>query len=991
MARGQFSLVRAGVCWTWLGNFVPAVCAAGALLSISGAAGAQDAQPWQEYGKKVSTAQTVSALDGGSFGQIVSLYDGTTSFAATDISIPGNNALPVALGRRYVVEDRFQMNYLAGFGNWDIDIPHIEGTFSSAHGWTIGGPNVANRNSRCSVQQVPYIGNASFDPEDIWSGYRVHVPGMDGEEMLQAIPGAYGAPADGQAYPWTTASQGRLKCLPALQAGYAGEGFELLTPEGLRYRFDKVVERTIRSIKKPVMGALTRKRIYMLASRIEDRYGNWVNYSYSGDKLQGISSSDGRSIALIWSGDRVSSATTNGRSWTYLYAQDGVLSSVVNPDSSRWSFEATGALKTEYIEQLGAGSGPTFCAEPGLGQGHHEFSVTNPAGARAKFIFDVMRQYRVGVHFSCVREIPDNTTWVFSTPTGPQSLTPEEHRDILQLMVPVHQGGAGLSFSEALNLVKPGALAVANDPIHSEFIEFPGYDRLRWTNYFDNFSLTSVQITGPGLESQLTQYSYETPMSQGFCYDNAPCDFSGNPALNSLPESKWVTVTKPDGSKERHRFGIIFGANEGRLLETTIASATTILRTQAITFVEDSEVVGFGFPDKIGQSLRSEVQLGRVRPVRLQVINQDGAAFYFAVDAFDTYARPVAITRASSLGYSRQETTLYHDNPTRWVLGQVAKVTCTLPTTHSPQGCGANGLVMEETTFDGWSRPATRTVFGRLVSANTYNGDGTTATIKDGNNNVTAMSNWKRGIPQAIRHPGTPEAPAGATESAVVDDNGWVTSVTDGNGSRTCYAYDNVGRVILVTYPSESQAGVCDTSTWQPTSTEFRPMTAGEWRPPGIEPGQWRQYVATGNYQKVIYFDGLWRPVLSHEYDAANTPGTLRAVGIAYDVAGRVAFLSYPSADIVPQAVGAWTFYDALDRVKEVRQDSEQGQLTTTTEYLASKMRVIDPNNEQTLTTFMAFDVPSYELPVRVDEPLGRTTLIPRDVFGKPVEIERQQ
>ena len=645
MARGQFSLVRVSVHWAWLRNFVPVLCAASVLLSVSGAAGAQDAQPWQEYGQKVSTAQTVTALDGGSFGQTVSLYDGSTVFAATDISIPGNNALPVALGRRYVVEDRFQMTYLGGFGNWDIDIPHIEGTFSSTHGWVVAPPNAPNRNSRCSVQQVPYIGNSSFEAEDIWSGYRVHVPGMDGEEMLKAIPGAYGAPADGQTYPWTTASQGRLKCLPTLQGGYAGEGFELVTPDGLRYRFDKVVERTIRSIKKPIMGALTRKRIYMLASRVEDRYGNWVSYSYSGDKLQSITSSDSRSITLTWSGDKVSSATTNGRTWTYQYALDGTLASAVNPDNSRWSFSATGLLKAEYIEQLGAGVGPTFCDEPGLGQGHYEYGIAHPSGAHAIFSFDLLRHYRVGMDFACTRDIPPHVVWTFQTPSGSDQLSAGDIKDILELVAD------GMDWGDAFDRVKPGAVFTEENPIHFEILEIPGYDRLRWPNYFDQFSLSNILISGPGIESQATQYDYEQVTRVGFCYDYAPCDYSGAPTLNPLPVSKWVTVSKSDGSKSRHRFGVIYGANEGRLLETTTGSATTILRTQRNTFVQDSEVAAFGFPDKIGQSLRSEVQLGRVRPVRLQVVNQDGAAFSFSVDAFDANARPVVVTKASSLGY----------------------------------------------------------------------------------------------------------------------------------------------------------------------------------------------------------------------------------------------------------------------------------------------------------------------------------------------------
>src|SRR5690606_24752887 len=66
--------------------------------------------------------------------------------------------------------------------------------------------------------------------------------------------------------------------------------------------------------------------------------------------------------------------------------------------------------KTEYIEQLGSGIGPVFCFEPGLGQGRFEYTVTHPAGAQAKFTFDVMRHYRIGVPWGCQREIAPHLT-----------------------------------------------------------------------------------------------------------------------------------------------------------------------------------------------------------------------------------------------------------------------------------------------------------------------------------------------------------------------------------------------------------------------------------------------------------------------------------------------------------------------------------------------------------------------------------------------------
>lgn len=348
----------------------------------------------------------------------------------------------------------------------------------------------------------------------------------------------------------------------------------------------------------------------------------------------------------------------------------------------------------------------------------------------------------------------------------------------------------------------------------------------------------------------------------------------------------------------------------------------------------------------------------------------------------------VMVGSSSAQIHSVTEAIAYHDDPFNWVIGQTASVTCTasLPVSET-----CDGDVVSSSTFDpGTAMRLTSASFGKLQQILTYHADGTVATVRDGNGNVSALSNWKRGVPQMIRYTGTAEAPSGATKLAEVDNNGWIVSVTDEAGSKTCYRHDQMGRIDMITFPSESQPGVCDTSEWWSTNIEFRPMTVGDWRPPGVEAGQWRQHTTTGNYRKIVYFDALWRPILSHEYDAANTPATLRAVSTVYDAAGRLTFESFPSSDLIPAAVGTWSFYDALNRIKEVRQDSEQGQLITRTEYLGSQVRVIGPNNEQTLTSYQAFDESTYEFPIKIEEPLGRTTLIQRDVFGKPIEIERK-
>ncbi|MQP76140.1 RHS repeat protein, partial [Stenotrophomonas sp. MYb238] len=135
---------------------------------------------------------------------------------------------------------------------------------------------------------------------------------------------------------------------------------------------------------------------------------------------------------------------------------------------------------------------------------------------------------------------------------------------------------------------------------------------------------------------------------------------------------------------------------------------------------------------------------------------------------------------ASAQSYSRTEVITYHDNTSKWVLGQVASRT-------------VNGTVVESTTFSAsTAQPLTYSSFGKLQQTLTYNADGTVATVKDGNNNQTTLSSWKRGIPQSIGYPD------GKSRSAVVNDSGWITQVTDENGYATSYSYDAMGRLASI-------------------------------------------------------------------------------------------------------------------------------------------------------------------------------------------------
>jgi hypothetical protein len=133
---------------------VPSCCflrvAATLLLVAHAAANLAPAQTLpQEYRTLIRSDANTRALDTSLLGDRIDYYTGHVDFVATDASIPGNSALPVAIGRRYSVDaNPSGLVPERSFGDWDLEVPHLEGIVASGVGWTVAG---ANPNARCSA------------------------------------------------------------------------------------------------------------------------------------------------------------------------------------------------------------------------------------------------------------------------------------------------------------------------------------------------------------------------------------------------------------------------------------------------------------------------------------------------------------------------------------------------------------------------------------------------------------------------------------------------------------------------------------------------------------------------------------------------------------------------------------------------------------------------------------------------------------------------
>ncbi|MBX3687769.1 hypothetical protein [Dokdonella sp.] len=890
--------------------------------------------PWGAWAERVKTSE-ISPMGADAFGEQVSLFDGRTSFSVTDIDIPGSDALPVRLGRTFNVAGKQRssssigMEDLGGIGNWTLDVPYIAGVFDKRYPWTEDQNNPAFNGRRCSSNFLP---KSDYPLKRAWSGNRVHVPGKGDRTMLVRDP-AITTPVPIGAYVYVTADLDQFTCVANVKnpgSTEPREGFVMHSADGTVWTFDVEARRNAGSVELPTSDGWTasydRIEVYLLASKIEDRHGNKVEYDWSFradtpafqprlEAIRGTSASgETRTIVLGYEAIipvggsypdgkqrwRLKTATAHGRIWNYSYypnaasrpeIERGTLQGVELPDHSAWRYVPGGNLLYTYDVDNG------WCVPPAPTLDAFSLTVTHPAGAQAKFEFENKRFFRAFTN------------------------------------------GIGVRCSDGDRQPPP---------------------------HYDAFSLTRKVVRGAGIAAPITWQYNITP---------------GTPAGSA---TRTTTITQPDGSSVQHGFGNIYNVDEGRLYTTTTYAGapdgTDGLRKETLAYGSSSDRGGANYPAQWGAALGTPDQIhARIAPVKSRTIKQDGTPFSrssLSKDDFDAWARVVHETVSGSAG-SKEREIAYHDNTTRWVLGQIAS----LKETHGLQQYTLNTNTYDSTTADLLEARE----FGELVQSNIWYADGTLKSQTDGKKHETKFASYWRGIPRSIIF-----ADDTTTMSATVDDWGQITSMTDPLNNTTSYEYYPAGRLKKISYPV---AG--NDPAWNSTSFTYEQLSGGGDFPCTAGMGSctyWQSTRTTGLATETTGFDGLWRPRLSRT-DVSGIGASQIYVRRRFDHAGRETFASYPSATAVANA-GRSTSYDALGRVVATGQDSERGLLTTVSTYAsAHKRTTTDARGHKTYTTFASFETPGYDTPVEIRRELvGKTdqlTSIARDSFGKILSITR--
>lgn len=387
-----------------------------ALACVSLPAHSQTRSVPEDFSTQMSGSDQPASLGPDLFGDRTDLYTGATSFFVTDVSLSGNSDLPVALQRSLEASDSglgenapFQLP--DSFMTWTrYEVPYLSGVY--ADGWVSSAGITTPSNQRCSLTNGPpeiIDGKGlygSWEAGEYWHGNHLYLPGGGSQMML--VAGGGSPPTDGQTYRWMTKDHWYFSCLPTTANGQPGEAFLARSPDGKKYFFNYLVNwRSVTPLRKldeeDDEMVLTRDELRFLLTRVEDRFGNFVQYAYSGKDLTSITANDGRQLTLTYAapGGALTSVSDGTRTWTYNYTS-GVR--VTFPDSTTW--HATISGPGIYRNDLSPHPDGSVACESAMYSGERTLTIQHRSGASGAFVFRPLRRGLSYVFYNPAAALP---------------------------------------------------------------------------------------------------------------------------------------------------------------------------------------------------------------------------------------------------------------------------------------------------------------------------------------------------------------------------------------------------------------------------------------------------------------------------------------------------------------------------------------------------------------------------------------------------------
>ncbi|WNL47040.1 chitinase N-terminal domain-containing protein [Dyella sp. BiH032] len=587
-----------------------------------------------EYKKLIRVNEDVQPLGETPFGEQINLYDGSISFTQTDVSQKGNG-LPLLFTRTFRAADTSSPSSRAiefasnAFVDWDLSVPKIETLsaevkFTDSQGHQVDLWTFIGENDRCTrfksggtifVPTKPGQEPVDWEPNVWWHGYQLEIPGEGSQDLLLRDAGNNHIPQmqlpDGSpmVFPVVTKKHWAIGCLPATDNGQPGEGFLAVAPDGNKYYLTWLIYKDAPAIAHPGGGALKRRVASMLARRVEDRFGNWLQYSYDAQgNLTTIDASDGRQLTIAYEawqdpsgyypvGYRATSATlqtaAGARQWRYFYSADTSaprLITVQQPDGSAWSLDMAGIVGPQ--SELVSFDGCLIATWP-QNATSSTATLRHPSGLTGRFTLTSTIRGRSYVPKRCILE-----------------------RGVYYIGIP---------------------------------------------SLFVSASLTQKVFSGAGMPDRTWNYAY-SPSNESWAQDCGSCG-----------DSVWTDVTDPDGRGTRYTFSNRFDRTESLLKRVDYYGGgvgTDLQRSEISSYATAGPwpaVLG----DNLQFGMNFD-QSGTLTPVGERTLQQDqGDAYTWRVTGFDGFARPIQVQRFSNVSGQaavEEKTSLLDDYP-HWVLG----------------------------------------------------------------------------------------------------------------------------------------------------------------------------------------------------------------------------------------------------------------------------------------------------------------------------------
>lgn len=912
---------------------------------------------------------------------------GSLGFSVTDISIPGNFDIPVELTRWIPDVD----NRTNGLLTWQWDIPMIRAGYMGVNyaqtnsvvsvaqgtgGWQAGkhcSQSISSELVTVIAQQNSY----GVESDIYWKGKTLHIPGETTETFLES-------PLESGPAKQVTKSNYVVSSCISNPDGQ--EGFVVIGPDGTQYTFNKFVSY---DTHRQTPNSWTPLRVYaklVLVTEIKDRFGNTVDYNYNDDGyLSTITSSDGRSIRVEYEAFDDNGHTNqrpkyayanNDRRWEYKYSNLNFgrdLSSVQLPDGSSWTysgFEVYAKINNPNKEYLYGNLLPNVGSTWG-----------NSAGA-CSINPNENRTYSVSV------KSPDglSTSYLLAPTYFGRSMVKPEIKDII---------GNTAQFQNPTYLARNLACSVS-------------------------ISLQKKTVTGL-LVNDVWDYAYSTNLGT---YDETGEQFASHMAyqtggttigtpIGGLPSSlagaehyRTVTVSGADNKIIYYIDRKFQSPTESMIVaQDTLDLAGHLFERRQFVYEKANFVGNYwwvtGDQAAPASSLNANQMQYRVNKILTKVdrYREEGTdTFSTNYLQYDTYGNPLKISEHNNFSTDTKFTLLtYINDSARNIIG--------LPTSESiSQSDSSYSKVAEITYYDeipgnseyiGWYLPyefkkygvwqqrytayhtasTQPSALGRLakVEMNEKLISSKTGT-KSNLNRFQNFSDYKRGAPQNISFSNRYNTSGLLTFTRAVDDNGWVTAITDLNNTTVNYGYDQRGRLISVDRPGNWLDNLIQWS-YEPNGAlrrvaSFCRLDASK-----------RNCASAALTTTVNKYDAHLRIIETQESDSKTNK--TRYQNFRYDSNHQLLTQSYPSY-VAGDLTGFVSEYNALGELIKVLDSG----IWAVTNYLnRNRVKYTDFKGIATTTQFQAYGSPDNKVALKIEMPESISRIQAVNIFGDITSI----